>query len=59
MLGIPDFVISYLAIVIALGSALFGLACMLNPSLPRSGLYAACAASLVAVAMAMLSTWVG
>jgi hypothetical protein len=58
MLGIPDFVILSLAIVIALGSALFGFACMLKPSLPRSGFYAACAASLVAVAMVVFSTWV-
>jgi hypothetical protein len=58
MLGIPDFVIFGLAIVIALGATLYSFACMLKASPPRSGLYAACATSLVAAAMAMISTWV-
>jgi hypothetical protein len=58
MLGIPDVNIFGLAIVTALGSTLYGFVVILRPGLPRAGLWSAFTASLVALAMAMFSTWV-
>ena len=58
MLGIPDLYIIALAIIAVLGSSLYCFAVMLNSRLPLSGLYIACAASLFAVALAIMSGYV-